>query len=542
MSSLSEERDPESGVVSRQDVANQATETTSLLNASQSPVSSSSNSSTAVFKIVLVLIIGSFTASADGSLVLATHPTIASEFNALSASNWLFVSFNLAGAATQAVVGKLSDIYGRRNLIVTAYALFAAGCIIVGTGTSMGLVILGRVISGAGGSGLTILAMLIITDLVPLREAAAWQSYLNLAATTGRSLGGPLGGWLADTIGWRWSFNCQVPIFLVAIILTYFFLPNKKKEDKRPTSLDRIDFTGAALLALTIMAFLLPFEIGGSNVPWSHPIIPSLFVASLIFGGFFILFEGRWAKEPIFPLDLLRIRNVVLGYVISGTQCAAQLGLMFSVPLYFQVTKGASNTVAGAYLFPAVAGNAIGAILAGLVIKRTGRYKLVLLVATVTSSVSYILLLLRWHGQTNVWESLYIFPGGLGTGAVQTGVFVAVQAATDPTHKAAALGGVWLTVMVGAIVGMTAVSTATMHFMASSLSTTLQGRGFAKGVIEKVVNRATSDINYINKADPTLASAVVDAYVYGLSASHIISLTFSVVAMFSASLISENKV
>lgn len=116
-----------------------------------------------------------------------------------------------------------------------------------------------------------------------------------------------------------------------------------------------------------------------------------------------------------------------------------------------------------------------------------------------TSSVSYILLLLRWHGQTNVWESLYIFPGGLGTGAVQTGVFVAVQAATDPTHKAAALGGVWLTVMVGAIVGMTAVSTATMHFMASSLSTTLQGRGFAKGVIEKVrQNRQFDDQRYTN--------------------------------------------
>lgn len=85
-----------------------------------------------------------------------------------------------------------------------------------------------------------------------------------------------------------------------------------------------------------------------------------------------------------------------------------------------------------------------------------------------------------------MWESLYIFPGGLGTGAVQTGVFVAVQAATDPAHKAAALGGVWLTVMVGAIVGMTAVSTATMHFMASSLATTLQGRGLARRVVEKV--------------------------------------------------------
>ncbi|KAL3589651.1 hypothetical protein FPOAC2_11822 [Fusarium poae] len=542
MSSVVENRDPETAAVDRQNVTDQATETTPLLDTSQSSVSPPRNSSIAVFKIVSVLIIGSFTASADGSLVLATHPTIASEFNALSASNWLFVSFNLAGAATQAMVGKLSDIYGRRSLIVTAYALFAAGCIIVGTGTSMGLVILGRVISGVGGPGLTILAMLIITDLVPLREAAAWQSYLNLAATTGRSLGGPLGGWLADTIGWRWSFNCQVPIFLLAILLTYFFLPSNKKQDDKPTSLSRIDFTGAALLALTMMAFLLPFEIGGSQVPWSHPVIPSLFAASFVFGGLFMLFEGRWAVEPIFPLDLLRIRNVVLGYVISGSQCAAQLGLMFSVPLYFQVTKNASNTVAGAYLFPAVAGNAIGAILAGLVINRTGRYKLVLLVATLTSAVSYILLLLRWHGRTNVWESLYIFPGGLGTGAVQTGVFVAVQAATDPAHKAAALGGVWLTVMVGAVIGMTAVSTVTMHVMAWSLATTLQGRGVTRDVIQKVVDMATSDINYINKADPNIASAVVDAYVRGLSFSHIISLTFSIIATFSASFISEHKV
>ncbi|KAJ4115421.1 hypothetical protein NW768_011273 [Fusarium equiseti] len=96
--------------------------------------------------------------------------------------------------------------------------------------------------------------------------------------------------------------------------------------------------------------------------------------------------------------------------------------------------------------------------------------------------------------------------------------------------------------MVGAIVGMTAVSTATMHMMASRLVITLQGRGFAKGAIEKVVNMATSEINYIEKAESTIASAVVDSYVYGLSVSHIISLTFSIIAMLSASLISQHKV
>ncbi|KAH8168943.1 major facilitator superfamily protein [Sarocladium implicatum] len=567
MSDNAYKRDPEA-VLPAQTATDQATATTPLLASSTQEATYASTSSSAlqapepshdtvtarpsssatVLKVVSVLIIGAFTANVDGSLVLATHPTISSEFNALSASNWLFVSFILAGAATQAVSGKLSDIYGRRALIIAAYALFATGCAVVGVGTSMGQVILGRVISGAGGSSLTVLAMLIITDLVPIREAAAWQSYLNLASTTGRSLGGPLGGWLADTIGWRWSFLSQVPVFLIAILLTYTYIPGKKSDEaqdvgsKKSASLSRIDFPGAILLALTVVTVLLPFEIGGSNVSWSHPLIPILFVGSVLFGAVFVRVEGWWAKEPIFPLELLRIPNVVLGYIVSGSQAAAQLGLMFSVPLYFQVTTRASNTVAGAYLFPAVAGNAIGSILAAVVIKRTGSYKLVLTLATVTSASSYLLLLLRWHGHTSVWEALYIFPGGFGTGAVQTGVFVAVQAATDPAHKAAALGGIWLIGMVGSIMGMTAVSAATMQSMGWSLSAALRSQGLAENTIEKIVDMAASDINYLDKADPIVSSAVVEAYVQGLSVSHVVNLGFSVIAITAALFIRQRKI
>jgi hypothetical protein len=117
---------------------------------------------------------------------------------------------------------------------------------------------------------------------------------------------------------------------------------------------------------------------------------------------------------------------------------------------------------------------------------RTGSYKLVLTVATITSASAYLLLLLRWHGHTNIWEAFYIFPGGFGTGAVQTGVFVAVQAATDPAHKAAALGGIWLTGTVGSIIGMTAVSAATMQIMGRTLASVLSSQELAKGAIEKV--------------------------------------------------------
>lgn len=336
--------------------------------------------------------------------------------------------------------------------------------------------------------------------MVPIRDAAAWQAGLNLAATTGRSLGGPVGGWLADTIGWRWSFLGQVPIFLLAILLCLIYLPKYTKSGKtrsdepKGSSLARIDFLGAALLALTILAFLVPIEIGGTKVPWTHPVIFVLFSTAIVFAGLFAATEEWWAEEPIFPLDLLRHRDIVLGYVVSSAQAAAQLGLMFAVPLYFQVTQRASNTVAGAYLFPAVAGNAVGAIVSGIIIKRygvlfqlkvqktdvnrTGHYKKLLILATMVSASSYLLLFLRWHGHTGIWEALDILPGGFGTGIVQSAIFIAVQAAVNPSHKAPALGGIWLTFSVGAIIGLAAVSAVTIEVMKWRLASLLDLMGF----------------------------------------------------------------
>ncbi|KAH6648635.1 major facilitator superfamily transporter [Truncatella angustata] len=498
-----------------------------------------------IARTVIALLIGAFTANADGSLVMATHPVIGSEFNDLENSSWLFIGFMLAGSATQSLYGKLSDIFGRKSLILLCYGFFAIGCALVGVGQTLLQVIVGRVISGSGGAGMTVLTALIITDLAPLREVAAWQSYLNIVATTGRSIGGPVGGWLTDTIGWRWSFLGQAPIFASAAVICWIILPSLKQkpiygaELKLRNQLGRIDFAGAALLGLGIFSLMLPLEIGGSKLAWSHPLIIGLFITGTVLLGTFLVVEEYWAKEPIFPVRLLRNRNVVLVYLISGCQMAAQLTMMFSVPLYFQVTQRTSSTVAGAHLFPAVAGNAIGALAVGQIIKRTGRYKNLIVFATFAGIVCYSLLILRWQGQTNWVESMYIIPGGLGTGMAQSALFVALQASIDPKDRAPATSALFLVGPTGATVGMAIGSALIVRGLRNGLFARLTALGLNPSHIHEIVDAAASNVGFLDRASSDVAKAAVESYIEGIEYSHYVSLACSTVGFVAAVFLRE---
>lgn len=189
-----------------------------------------------------------------------------------------------------------------------------------------------------------------MTDMVPIREVASWRSYVNIAATSGRSLGGPIGGYLIDTIGWRWfvthpsilrtyakhnrSFLGQCPPTLLAAFLVAWKLKptyiSECPEQSQLSKLRRIDFLGAILLSLSIICGLLVLELGGKRIPFTHPTILSLLAASLVTGHLFLLVEGFVAKEPIFPLRLMLNRDVVASYINLGFQTGAQMAVRSS--------------------------------------------------------------------------------------------------------------------------------------------------------------------------------------------------------------------
>ncbi|KAF4986052.1 hypothetical protein FGRMN_11009 [Fusarium graminum] len=472
-----------------------------------------------IAKVVIALLIGVFTSNADGSLVLATHPVIASEFGKLQDSSWLFISFMLASAASQTTYGKLSDIFGRKSVLISSYGLFALGCALVGAGQSMWQVILGRVISGSGGAGMTAMASVIITDLAPLREVASWQSYMNVIATIGRSIGGPLGGFLADTIGWRWSFLGQSPLFVVSTVVVALLLPSSAQTENAIERIKKIDVLGALLLGSSVLAFMIPLEIGGQKIPWSHPIVPGLAVIGIFLATAFVFVESR-AREPIFPLRLFLNNNVRKTYLISFSQSAAQLGMMYTVPIYFQVSQRVSSTVAGAHLFPAVIGNTIGGIATGLIIKRTGLYKTLIVFAAISSITTYTLMLLRWHGDTNWLESLYVFPGGLGMGIAQSAAFIALQASIEPKDKAAAASGIFLSGTLGAVVGMAGTSATIQGLLRHDIEKNLGQLGMSRGAINEVIYKASESVSYIDDASEPIRKVLIAGYIRGIEYGH----------------------
>ncbi|KAJ3535826.1 hypothetical protein NM208_g6975 [Fusarium decemcellulare] len=489
-----------------------------------------------IARVVVALFIGVFTSSADASLVLATHPVIASEFGDLEDSSWLFISFMLASAASQTVYGKLSDIFGRKTILMFCYGLFALGCALVGVGQSMWQVILGRVICGSGGAADRL-------DLAPLREVASWQSYMNVIATVGRSVGGPLGGLLADTIGWRWSFLGQAPIFVISMIICGILLPpaSRNQEGAVRERLGRIDVLGALLLGSAVLALMMPLEIGGQKISWGHPLIFSLIAVGVLLTLAFVLVESRWAKEPIFPLRLLRNKEVTKSYLIVGAQSGAQLGMMYTVPIYFQVSQRVSSTVAGAHLFPAVIGNTIGGIATGVIIRRTGRYKALIIFAAISSITSYTLMLLRWHGQTNWAESIYVFPGGLGTGIAHSAAFIALQASIDPKDKAAAASGLFMTITLGAIVGMAATSATIQGVLRHEIHLKLTQIGMSQANINEVIRKASESVSYIDHATGAVQKVLVYGYVKGIEYGHGLSILFSFITLLAGLALKEKK-
>ena len=273
----------------------------------------------------------------------------------------------------------------------------------------------------------------------------------------------------------------QVPPIVIAILLVQWQL-NLPKITRNDTDgehtkwkkLRRIDFVGAFFLCYTIFAVAFVLDVGGQKYAWNSPIIIGIIASGIISAACFTISAKR-VSEPIFPLHLIVHYDLATNYLIVVLQIMVQMSLMMSVPLYFQATQNASTAAAGAYLVPAFAGNTLGGLLSGVIIKKTGRYKLPTIMAPVLSVVCMLLCLFLWNGHTSIWESRFILPGGFATGMISNSAFVGLAAAVAEEEIAIAGSGMYVFFSIGAIGGASAGGAAYQLGLRSGLKRALEG-------------------------------------------------------------------
>ncbi|KAI5263015.1 MFS general substrate transporter [Aureobasidium subglaciale] len=498
-----------------------------------------------VFGIISVLLIGVFVSQADTTLVFATYAHITSEFIKLGGGSWIdgswiVTSFGLATCATQPMYGRLSQIFGRKPILQISYTLFLVGTAVAGIARNMEQMIVGRVIQGAGSAGMVSMVSILLTDLVPLHEVAAYRSYVNVFSTVGRSCGGLIGGFLTQTIGWRWAFIGQCPLLLLSIVLVWWKLeePQHDVELKQSiwTKLKRIDIVGAFFMSVAILAGITALDLGSKKS--SSAVVIILAVIGVIAAILFALTEKFWAKEPIFPLELLGKDAVITSYSIIFIQTGIQVALMFLVPLYFQVTANASMGEAGAHLVPAVFGNTLGGLAVGAWIKRTGRYKPPTVLASLSAMLCFSLLLILWRGHTSTAGSLVIFFGGCASGMANSAVFVGLTAGVEKTQIAIATTGMYLSANISMVVGVSAASAIFHSALRSNLHRML-GRVVGG---EEIARKVLSDVAYVQTLHGPLRRLIIRAFVASFRRTFAVQIALASTALVIGILSKQRKI
>ncbi|EWC47312.1 hypothetical protein DRE_03431 [Drechslerella stenobrocha 248] len=481
--------------------------------------------------VVACLLIGVIVANVDTSLVLANFGQIGSEFGRLDDANWMLVGYQLGILSTQSMYGKLSDIFGRKPLLLFAYTLFATGCLWIGTSTEFWHIIVGRVISGIGGAGMTSVVSILLNDLVPLRELAAWRSYVYIAATAGRALGAPLGGYMIDTVGWRWSFLGQVPVALLAIIMVYLKLdiPHKTQCLTLRQRFQRIDFLGAATLAASLSLLLVFFDEAGKRLSTQNVLLVSAGVGSVVLGALFFFIEGYIAREPILSLRVLTNRDVVSVYSILGLTTGSQVAFVTTISIYFVITLGVSNANAASRIIFGSIAHASGGLVAGILIKRTGRYKRYLIFAICLSAASLLLITIRWRGHTNIFETAYIAPAAFGIGLINTVAFIALTASVSYKDQAMATSGFYLCDNLGLVI-ITSLGNAVLQ-LALNKRLHVKLWDIPSERREEIIHQVMTSIWNIRDLPDNMRGKAVEAFVEALQWDHGMSTAIYVLSL-----------
>lgn len=431
-----------------------------------------------------------FVSALDNSIVATATPRILADLEGFNLLSWVFTVYMLSSTAVVPIVGKLSDMFGRKLFLITGVIIFVIASALVGAAPTMITLIFARALQGIGGGMINACVFATLGDLFSPAERGKYIGFFTGTFSFAAIVGPAVGGVLTDTIGWRWCFYVNVPIGILAVYFISRNLPFKKKGG----SLKQVDFLGAILLATATVTLLLALVWAQHKYGWGSAETVGLFIAAGVLATAFLFQESRH-PEAIFPLGIFKNRVFLQANILVMVSSAGVFGAIQYLPTFVQTSLGASATSSGFISTPQSVGLLTMSIVGGQLLSRTGKYKPQIIVGACFMVIATLFLQTLSVGEVKWHISIYMAVYGLGAGLVMPSMSVITQSALDHKFMGVATAGRQFFMQIGQVVGTAVLGV----ILATSYS-----NSFATNVSPETETQVGSTIYQRLEGDPTL--------------------------------------
>ncbi len=481
-----------------------------------------------ILVIMSGLMLGMFLASLDQTIVSTALPTIVGDFHRSDLLSWVITAYLLASTASTPLWGKAGDLYGRKRVFQLAIVVFLIGSVLCGAAQNMFELIAFRGLQGIGGGGLISLVFAIIGDVIPPRQRGRYQGYFGAVFGVSSVVGPLAGGFAVDNLSWRYIFYINVPLGILALIVTNRVL-------KLPVRIRQvqIDWWGALLLVLGVSSILLATQSGGTDYPWgSWQIVGLFFLGVLLLIGFGV--RESMAPEPILPLGLFKLQVFSISNVIAFVSGVSMFGALAFLPQYLQLVHGVSATESGLLLLPLLVGVLTMSIGSGRYISRTGNYRWFPLVGTTLVTIGLILLT-RIGAHTSLFVvGCYILIFGSGLGLFMQVLTLVVQNAVPMSQMGVATSSVTFFRSMGGAIGASALGAVLTARLGYEFPRHLPASALAAGDKVAQLVQSPAALKAIGRTNPALHEGIIQAYSHAIDSLFLIAVPVSVLSVIAA--------
>lgn len=493
------------------------------------------------FRFVVLLFslyFGVFLAAVDSTVVSTLLASIASDLKVLDSVSWVATAYLVAYSAFQPLYGKLSDIYGRKAVLMVSIIIFGIGCWVCSIGSTMHPLVVGRLLSGVGAGGMLSMSTITVSDYVPSRQRGIYQGFGNIAFGTGAATGGLFGSAAQAYKGWRFAFSAQVPLALVAFLIVATIM-----EEKKPThevvetegdhvvyrnSFERVDLVGSVTLASAVCLFMLGVTTGGNQFPWASWQVLAFFLGTILMLTLFVHWETTKAVEPVMPIWLLTRRTVLSACLTNFFCTGLTYSLIYYVPIFLTARYNLTPTQISQRIIANFVGVSTGSLGSGIIMHKTGKYwwlGLYSCIGTLFASVMFLAIpfLPETIGGTAWYQDLSFFVLGLNYAAMLTISLVALIA-SSPENQATATSAQYTFRGAGSSVTISLAASIFSNVLKWDLHKRIVGPGASK-----IIRKVSKSVEAIREAPKRLQPDIIHSYTSAATAVFILCVVCGII-------------